>query len=64
MRDAERNTVFGEWIEAHEAILFKVAHAYGTTHSDREDLFQEIALCGGHYLDLPGRAEHRARVEA
>ncbi|KAK0340318.1 hypothetical protein LTR94_031020, partial [Friedmanniomyces endolithicus] len=26
------------------AILFKVARAYGATHSDREDLYQEIAL--------------------
>jgi hypothetical protein len=26
------------------ATVFKVARAYGATHSDREDLFQEIAL--------------------
>jgi RNA polymerase sigma-70 factor (ECF subfamily) len=44
MTDGERNRIFGEWIGAHQAILFKVARAYGTTHSDREDLFQEIAL--------------------
>jgi len=44
MSEAERNQIFGEWIEAHKAILFKVARAYGTTHADREDLFQEIAL--------------------
>ena len=44
MTDAERNAVFETWMEAHKAILFKVARAYGTTHSDREDLFQEIAL--------------------
>ncbi len=44
MTDAERNRIFESWIEAHKAILFKVARAYGSTHSDRDDLFQEIAL--------------------
>lgn len=44
MTDAERNRIFESWIEAHRAILFKVARAYGSTHADREDLFQEIAL--------------------
>ncbi len=44
MLKAERNRVFEGWIEAHKAILFKVARVYGATHSDREDLFQEIAL--------------------
>src|SRR5687768_10181819 len=44
MRGAERDTVFGEWLEAHKGILFKVARVYGATHSEREDLFQEIAL--------------------
>ncbi len=51
MLDGERNQIFGEWIEAHKAILFKVARAYGTTHSDREDLFQEIALQVWHSVD-------------
>ncbi len=51
MSEAERNQVFGEWIEAHKAILFKVARAYGTTHADREDLFQEIALQVWHSAD-------------
>ncbi len=44
MQDAERDRVFGAWMAAHEAILFKVARAYGPAHPDREDLFQEIAL--------------------
>jgi RNA polymerase sigma-70 factor (ECF subfamily) len=51
MLDAERSRIFGEWIEAHKAILFKVARAYGATHSDREDLFQEIALQVWHSVD-------------
>ena len=44
MLDTERDAIFETWMEAHKAILFKVARAYGSTHSDREDLFQEIAL--------------------
>ena len=51
MLDGERERIFGQWIEGHKAILFKVARAYGTTHSDREDLFQEIALQVWHSVD-------------
>ena len=51
MQEAERNSVFGSWIDAHKAILFKVARVYGATHSDREDLFQEIALQVWHSVD-------------
>src|SRR3954468_2163871 len=51
MLDAERNRVFESWIEAHNAILFKVARVYGATHSDREDLFQEIALQVWHSVE-------------
>lgn len=51
MLDAERSRVFEGWIEAHKAILFKVARVYGATHSDREDLFQEIALQVWHSVE-------------
>ena len=51
MLDAERNRVFESWIDAHKAILFKVARVYGATHSDREDLFQEIALQVWHSVE-------------
>jgi len=44
MLKTDRNQIFEEWMEAHKAILFKVARAYGATHADREDLFQQIAL--------------------
>ena len=47
----ERNRVFQDWIGAHKAILFKVARVYGATHSDREDLFQEIALQVWHSVE-------------
>src|SRR5688572_14473417 len=51
MLAAERNRVFESWIDAHKAILFKVARVYGATHSDREDLFQEIALQLWHSVE-------------
>jgi len=51
MLDAERNAVFESWIDAHKAILFKVARVYGATDSDREDLFQEIALQLWHSVE-------------
>jgi RNA polymerase sigma-70 factor (ECF subfamily) len=51
MADTERNTIFEAWIEAHKAILFKVARAYGATHADRQDLFQEIALQIWHSVE-------------
>lgn len=38
-------------MEAHTSILYKVARAYGATHSDREDLFQEIALQLWHSVE-------------
>jgi RNA polymerase sigma-70 factor (ECF subfamily) len=44
MLKAKRDQVFSEWMEAHQAILFKVARVYGVTHADREDLFQQIAM--------------------
>jgi RNA polymerase sigma-70 factor (ECF subfamily) len=51
MLAAERNRVFESWIDAHKAILIKVARVYGATHSDREDLFQEIALQVWHSVE-------------
>jgi RNA polymerase sigma-70 factor (ECF subfamily) len=51
MHQTERNHILETWLDAHKAILFKVARAYGTTHADREDLFQEIALQLWHSVD-------------
>jgi RNA polymerase sigma-70 factor (ECF subfamily) len=51
MLGAERDRLLESWIEAHKAILFKVARVYGATHSDREDLFQEIALQLWHSVE-------------
>jgi RNA polymerase sigma-70 factor (ECF subfamily) len=51
MEDSERKGIFEAWLAAHQAVLFKVARAYGSTHADREDLFQEIALQVWHSVD-------------
>ena len=51
MPEGERTRVFESWIDAHKAILFKVARVYGATHSHREDLFQEIALQVWHSVE-------------
>ena len=51
MQEAEWNRVFESWIDEHKAILFKVARVYGATQSDREDLFQEIALQVWHSVE-------------
>jgi len=51
MQDTERNTIFQAWLEAHKAIAFKIARVYGTTHADRQDLFQEIALQVWHSVE-------------
>jgi RNA polymerase sigma-70 factor, ECF subfamily len=44
MLDSERDRIFGDWLEAHKGILFKVVRAYAFEHADRQDLFQEVAL--------------------
>jgi RNA polymerase sigma-70 factor, ECF subfamily len=44
MLDSERDRVFGEWLAAHQATLFKVVRAYAFEHADRQDLFQEVAI--------------------
>ena len=44
MLDSERDRIFGDWLEAHKASLFKVVHAYAFEHADRQDLFQEVAI--------------------
>ena len=44
MLDSERNRIFGDWLDAHKATLFKVVRAYAFEHADRQDLFQEVAI--------------------
>jgi RNA polymerase sigma-70 factor (ECF subfamily) len=51
MTGHERDAIFENWIGTHKAILFKVTRAYGASHADREDLFQEIALQLWHSVD-------------
>ena len=41
--DAGRHARFGEMVERHRGIIFKVANTYGHCQEDRDDLAQEIA---------------------
>ena len=51
MRDSERDRIFGDWLEGHKGILFKVVHAYAFEHADRQDLFQEVVLQVWHSVN-------------
>ena len=44
MDPTEKERIFSEWLSGHKGILFKVVHAYGFEHQDRQDLFQEITI--------------------
>ena len=44
MTEGRQNEVFNDWLNKHQAILFKVVRAYAFDPDDREDLFQDIAV--------------------
>jgi RNA polymerase sigma-70 factor, ECF subfamily len=44
MSRSEQQRVFDNWMALHSGILFKAVRAFATSHHDREDLFQQIAL--------------------
>lgn len=44
MQSDEQNRVFAEWLEGYQSLLFKVVSVYAFTPSDRDDLFQEVAV--------------------
>lgn len=44
MNKAEQEHIFDHWMKQHQALFFKFVRAYAFTATDREDLFQEIAL--------------------
>lgn len=43
MRPDEQQEIFGQWLDEHRGLLFKIARAYAFTKEDQEDLFQEVA---------------------
>jgi RNA polymerase sigma-70 factor (ECF subfamily) len=43
MQDDEQQRLFGQWLNSHQGLFFKVVRAYAFTPQDQEDLFQEIA---------------------
>jgi RNA polymerase sigma-70 factor (ECF subfamily) len=44
MSDSEQQEIFGQWLNKHKGLLFKIIRAYAFTAEDRDDLFQDIAL--------------------
>jgi RNA polymerase sigma-70 factor (ECF subfamily) len=44
MTEEQQQDQFRKWLQAHQALLFKVVRAYAKTEEDRNDLFQEISL--------------------
>lgn len=43
MTPDEQQEIFGQWLDQHQGLLFKVARAYAFTREDQHDLFQEVA---------------------
>ena len=44
MSEQERKGIFEQWLQQHQALLFKVVRAYAVQKADQDDLFQEVCL--------------------
>ena len=44
MREAERETLFQQWLNDHAGLVYKVTRAYAQDADDQDDLFQEIVF--------------------
>jgi RNA polymerase sigma-70 factor (ECF subfamily) len=44
MTEKEQQRIFKSWLNEHKALFFKVIRSYAFTETDREDLFQEVAI--------------------
>ncbi len=44
MNKHKQNEIFGQWLEAHRGIFFKIIRSYAFNLPDQEDLFQEISV--------------------
>lgn len=44
MDKREQKQIFGEWLNNHRGILFKIIRAYAFNPNDQDDLFQEVSL--------------------
>ena len=51
MHEREQTRIFDDWLAKHTGLFFKVVHAFASTASDRDDLFQEITL--GVWQSIP-----------
>ncbi len=50
MTENEQQTIFGNWLGQHKALLFKVIRSYAFTAMDQDDLFQEITIQVWHSI--------------
>jgi len=44
MSEQEHKDIFEQWLQQHQALLFKVVRAYAVQKADQDDLFQEVCL--------------------
>ena len=44
MTESRQKEIFDQWLNKHQALLFKVVRAFAFSSSHQDDLFQEIAL--------------------
>ena len=44
MKESEQRSIFENWLQQYQALLFKVVRAYAFNAEDQDDLFQEIAI--------------------
>jgi RNA polymerase sigma-70 factor (ECF subfamily) len=42
--EQEQQQIFGQWLDGHKGLIFKIVRGYGYTAMEQEDLFQEITI--------------------
>ena len=50
MTEKEQKHIFKNWLDQHQALIFKVVRAYAFTAMDQDDLFQEITIQVWHSI--------------
>lgn len=50
MDEKDQKDIFESWLANYKALIFKIVRAYAVTATDREDLFQEIAIQVWHSI--------------
>ena len=50
MTENEHKHIFEDWLDKHQALIFKVVRAYAFAAMDQDDLFQEITIQVWHSI--------------